>query len=57
LVEEGDGASDGVQAVGRVLVLPDPPDAVDHAVVQEECGVARRGEEISAWVTADGVVS
>lgn len=36
IVEEGDGAADGVFAVLEVLVLPDPPDAVYLCVVEVE---------------------
>lgn len=32
-IQEGDGVSDGVLAVLNVLILPNPPDAVDLSVV------------------------
>lgn len=52
VVENRVGASDGVLTGLQVLVLPDPPGAVDLRVVEEEVGVAGRGEEVAAcgWV-------
>jgi hypothetical protein len=50
VVVQGDGAGDGVLAVLQVLVLPDPPGAVDLCVVEEE-------GRVSAWVTTDGEVA
>lgn len=34
IVVKGDGASNGILAVGQVLVLPDPPCTVDLGVVE-----------------------
>ena len=48
-VEEGICATDGVLAGLQVLVLPDPPCAIDLRVVQEEVGVTRRGVEVTTW--------
>lgn len=47
-VEHRVGASNGVLAGLEILVLPDPPSAVDLGVVQEEVRVAGGSEEISA---------
>lgn len=44
-------------AVLDVLILPDPPCSVDLRVVKVEGWVSWGGEDISAWVTADGEVS
>ena len=38
-VVDGDCTGERILPVGNVLVLPCPPGAVDHAVVQEECWV------------------
>ena len=56
-VVQGDGSSDGVLSVLQILVLPDPPCAVDLCVVQEEGGVSWGGEDVSTWVSADGEVA
>jgi hypothetical protein len=67
VVGKGGGAADDVLAAPDVKVLPDGPDAVDHAVVDEEDGVVGRGvevlelrrsttEPVSATVDTDGVV-
>jgi hypothetical protein len=48
-VEEAGRAGHGVLAGLQVLVLPDPPGAVDLCVVQEEVRVAGGGEEVAAW--------
>ena len=55
-IRQRDSASDGVLAALEILVLPDPPRAVDLRVVQEEGWVTGRREEVAAWVAADGVV-
>lgn len=47
-VEQRLRASDGVLAVLEVLVLPNPPGAVDLSVVQVEVGVAGGSEEVTA---------
>lgn len=57
VVEEVDASANGVLARLQVLVLPHPPGAVDLSVVQPEHGVSGGDEEISTWVTTDGVVS
>ncbi len=57
VVVQGDGAGDGVLAVVQVLVLPDPPGAVDLRVVEPEGWVSGGNEDVSAWVTADGEVA
>lgn len=53
VVVEGDGAADGVGTRGDVLVLPRPPHAVDHRVVQPEGRIARRREQVAARVAVD----
>jgi hypothetical protein len=59
LVEESASAGDALGALARLLVqlLPHPPGAIDHPVVQVEDWVSGRDEEIASWVTADGVVT
>jgi hypothetical protein len=57
VVVQGDRAGDGVLAVLQVLVLPDPPGAVDLCVVEEEGGISWGDEDVSAWVTTDGEVA
>jgi hypothetical protein len=37
--------------------LPDPPSAINLAVVKEECWVSWRGEDVSTWVATDGEVT
>ena len=50
-------------SVARVLALvrrqhlPDPPDAVDHTVVEVECWVAWAGVHIVARIAAKGIVA
>lgn len=46
VVGEGGGAADDVLAAVDVEVLPDGPDTVDHAVVDEEDGVVGAGVEV-----------
>ena len=47
-----------VQRLGRgASSVPVGPDAIHHAVVSVKGWIARRGEEISSGVTADGVVN
>lgn len=41
----------------RVQVLPDPPNAVDHRMVQIEGRVAGRDVEVSPWIAAERVVA
>jgi hypothetical protein len=48
---------DGVQAVLRILHLPDPPQAVHRAVMEVEERVAGRGGRIAARVDAVDVVA
>lgn len=60
LVQEGARARDGRRpgaARRRVLLLPDPPRAVDVGVVQVERWVAGRDEEVAAWVSACAYIS
>jgi hypothetical protein len=38
-------------------LLPDPPGAIDHAVVEIEQWVTRGSEDVTAWVSAHGVVT
>ena len=57
LVEQGAGTRDGVEAVEGVQVLPDPPDAINHGVVQVEGWVAGRNHEVAAGITAHGEVA
>jgi len=52
-VVQCDGSGDGILSVLEVLVLPDPPGAVDLCVVEEEGRVAGGREDVSAWVAAD----
>jgi len=49
MIQKRAGAGNGVLAILRIGRLPAGPDAIDHAVVEEEDGVA--------GVTADGVVA
>lgn len=61
------GASGRVQSRGTtfkcqlsvlgILVLPDPPRAVDLSVMQEERWFSRRGEEVTTWITSGGEVT
>lgn len=48
---------DGVEAVGRVLHLPDPPEAVQRRVVEVEERVAGRGVRVTARVHRRDVVA
>lgn len=57
VVEEVDASSNGVLASLQVLVLPDPPGAIDLSVVQPEHGVSGGDEEVSTGVATDGVVT
>ena len=59
-VKESLRAGDGFArelALVRRQHLPDPPDAVDHAVVKVECRVAGAGEHVVAGVAAESVVA
>lgn len=44
-------------ALVRRQHLPDPPDAVNHAVVKVKCRVAGAGEHIVAGIATEGVVT
>lgn len=44
-------------AVGDVLVLPDPPGAINLSVMEEECRVSWGSEDVSTWIATDGEVS
>ena len=60
LVKESLRSSDGFArelALVRRQHLPDPPDAVDHAVVKVECRVAGASEHVVAGIAAEGVVA
>lgn len=57
VVEDVDATGNGVLTVLQVLVLPDPPGTVDLSVVEPEHGVSGGDEEISTWVTTNGVVT
>lgn len=59
-VEEGVRAGDGgvaEDALFGVKHLPDPPDTIEHGMVQVEGGISGRGEDVTAWVTSEGVVT
>ena len=57
VVHEGTGTGDGVLALVEVQVLPDPPHAVDHAVVMPEGDIAGAHVDIAAGVAAHGVMA
>jgi hypothetical protein len=44
-------------SVLKILVLPDPPRAIDLCVVEEEGWVSWGCEKVSAWVTTNGEVA
>lgn len=52
-VEDGVRAGNGVLTLLQVLILPDPPGAINLSVVQEEVGVAWRRVKVAARITAD----
>ena len=56
-VVQGDGSSNGVLSVLDILILPDPPSTIDLSVVNPECWVSWRNEDISTWVTTNGEVT
>jgi hypothetical protein len=56
-VVQGNGSSDGILSVLKILVLPDPPCAVDLCMVEEEGWVAWGCENVSAWVTTNSEVA
>lgn len=41
----------------RIQILPNPPRAVDHAVMKVEERIPGAGEEIAAWITGDPEVA
>ena len=45
-------AGEGTLSVLGILVLPDPPCAVDLCVMEEESRLGWRSEKIAAWVAA-----
>ena len=47
----GDGFARELALVRREH-LPDPPDTIDHGVVEVECRIARAGEHIVAGIAA-----
>lgn len=53
-VEEGDGAAER-PGLGGVQRLPEPVDAVEHGVVQEEDGVRGRREDVARAAAHDAV--
>lgn len=57
VVEHEDAAANGILPRPQILVLPDPPRAIDLCVVQPEHRVTWGDEEVSAGVAADGVVT
>lgn len=56
-VVQGDGARNGVLSVLQILVLPDPPCAVDLRVMKEESWVSWGGEDVSTGIASDGEVA
>lgn len=52
-VEESVCAADCVLAVVQILVLPDPPGAINLSVVQEEVWVTRRCVQVTAGISAN----
>lgn len=56
-VKEGMGSRNVEQAVGGIQILPDPPYAVDLAVVEIESRVAVGEEHITSGITANGHVA
>lgn len=44
LVVDSDGGANSILPVRDILVLPDPPDTVDHSVVEVEVWVAGGGK-------------
>ena len=56
-VIQSDCSRDGILSVLNVLILPDPPGSINLGVMKEESGVARRGENVSSWITSDCKVS
>lgn len=56
-VEDRVRAADSVLAPLEILILPDPPCAIDLSVVQEEVRVARRRVEVTTGVSADPEVA
>jgi len=56
-VVDGDGSGNDTGALGGVLVLPDPPDAVDLAVVDPEGRVTRAGKDVTGRVALEGEVA
>ena len=60
VVQERPGAGDRRGPLGAVLgrqKLPNPPDAVDHGVVEVEGRVAGGHEEVAAGIASHGVVA
>lgn len=52
-VEESVRAADRVLAILQILVLPDPPGAINLSVVQEEVWVTRRSVQVTAGISAN----
>lgn len=56
-VIQGNSSSNSVLSLRDILVLPDPPCAIDLSVVQEESGISWGSEDVSTRVTTDGKVT
>ena len=41
------------ETIREILELPDPPNSIDHAVMQEESWITRRSEEVPTWIPTD----
>jgi hypothetical protein len=57
LVQERERPGNNVGPLRQILILPDPPHAINHCVVQEEIRIGRGVVEVSPRVAAHGVVS
>jgi hypothetical protein len=56
-VEDGVRAGNSILAVLQVLVLPNPPRAIDLSVMKEEVGITWRSVQITARVTSNPKVT
>jgi len=56
-VVQGNGSSDGILSVLKILGLPDPPCAVYLCVVKEEGWVSWGCENVTTWVTTNSEVA
>lgn len=57
LVVHSNGGADRILPVCDILVLPDPPNTVDHSVVEVKIWVTRGGEKITSRVSSDREVT